>query len=130
MKKLLKLLMVIAMGFLPLALVPNVLANVPAWNIESMPNNEALLHPGTTTYCNKNFVVENMGTDTATVQVIMGNGANYRFDQIEPSGKKSYALSSENSFAGGWEGAKNTQINEARIVNSTGGTAQLKVHCK
>lgn len=120
--------------FIPLAFVLMVSgqawAEVPMWFVEEMQNEQAILEPGTTTYCNKDFLVENMGNETAEVQVILGNGSNYSFDQLEPNGKKSYSLSGDYGFTGGWETSKSSHVDEARIINSTGGTSKIKVDCK
>ncbi|KMP12298.1 hypothetical protein UR09_01450 [Candidatus Nitromaritima sp. SCGC AAA799-A02] len=111
-------------------MAPNVWADVPSWFIEDMKNSEAILNPGTTTYCDENFKIENMGQESAHVQVILGNGSNYAFDMIEPGQTKSYSLKGGYEKAGGWKEADNVKIDEARIVNSTAGTSKLKVHCK
>ena len=116
-------------GVFALLFVPNTHANVPAWFVEDMPNNEAMLEPGTTTYCNKNFLVENMSDERAEVQVILGNGANYSVDQIEPKGQKSYDLTSDYGLTGGWESSLLAKIDDARIINTTGGKSNLKIHC-
>ncbi len=105
-------------------------ADEPAWFIEEMKNNEAVLEPGTTTYCNKDFKVENLSQNMAEVQVILGNGSNYSFDQLGPKGVKSYTLTSDYEMSGGWVETRNIHIDEARIINSTGGTSKIKVHCK
>lgn len=109
---------------------PNVSADVPAWFIESMHNDEAILAPGTTTYCDKNFTVKNMSDEVAHVQVILGNGSNYAFDMLEPGATVAYSLSGGYEKSGGWEEAKNVRIDDARIVNSAGGTGNIKVFCK
>jgi hypothetical protein len=108
----------------------NVSADVQPWFVEEMHNDEAILFPGTTTYCNKDFKVENMGTDLAEVHVILGNGANYATDQLEPGAVKSYSLSADYPQSGGWEGMKGIHIDDARIVNGTAGMSDIKVHCK
>ncbi|GJL77445.1 MAG: hypothetical protein NPINA01_04340 [Nitrospinaceae bacterium] len=105
-------------------------AEVEPWFVEEVKNNEAVLEPGTTTYCNKNFAVENMGSEMAEVQVILGNGANYAHDMLEPGSTKGYSLTSDYPLAGGWEETKGIRIDEARIINNTGGESKIKVHCK
>lgn len=108
----------------------NILADEPGWFIEEMKNHEAILDPGTTTYCDRNFMVENMGDEMAEVHVILGNGSNYAVDQIEPRKTRSYSLDGNYPQSGGWEGTRGVHIDEARIVNSTAGTSSLKIHCK
>ena len=105
-------------------------ADVDPWFVEDIKNNEAVLEPGNTTYCNKDFMVENMGDETAEVHVILGNGANYAYDMLEPKSTKGYTLTSDYPLAGGWEGSKGIFIEDARIVNGTGGDSMIKVHCK
>lgn len=107
-----------------------VTADEPAWFVEEFSGDEAVLEPGTTTYCNKSFMVENMSNEPAEVQVILGNGANYAYDMLEPKETRKYALESNYPLAGGWDETKGIQIDDARIVNSTGGTSKIKVHCK
>ena len=105
------------------------MADVPPWFIEEMENHEVILEPGTTTYCQKDFVLENMGSEIAHVQVILGNGANYAFDRINPGEKMNYSLTGDYPLSGGFEGVKNSHIAEARIVNGSG-HALVKVYCK
>ncbi|NIU44240.1 MAG: hypothetical protein GWN72_08295 [Nitrospinaceae bacterium] len=101
-----------------------------AWFVEDMNQQEAILEPGTTTYCNKDFLVENMSGDPAEVHVILGNGSNYSFDMLEPNSKKEYQLKGGYEQSGGWQETQNVHIDEARIVNSTAGNSKIKVHCK
>ena len=63
-------------------------ADMPMWFVEKMQNDRVVLDPGTTTYCNKDFRVENLGSENAEIQVILGNGANYSHDILKPHGKK------------------------------------------
>jgi hypothetical protein len=117
--------------FTVLFFVPKVsAADVSPWFVEDMKDNVAILEPGTTTYCDKNFVVENMGDQSAEVQVILGNGSNYSFDKLEPNDMKNYSLSANYPLSGGWEETRGISIDEARIINSTGGDSKIKVHCK
>ncbi len=104
-------------------------AEMPMWYVEKIENNQSVLEPGTTTYCSKDFHVENLGKESAEVQVIMGNGANYSSDQLEPNGKKSYSLNADLGFTGGWDTSQTSHTADARIVNTTSGTAKIKVHC-
>ena len=105
-------------------------AEVDPWFVEEVINNEAVLEPGTTTYCDKNFMVENMGDEMAEVQVILGNGANYAWDMLEPRSTKGYSLTSDYPLAGGWDENKGNFIGDARIINGTAGNSNIKVHCK
>ena len=115
-----------------------VLSAVPAWSaeevtadpwfVETMKNHQAVLQPGTTTYCNKNFTVENMGKEMAEVHVIRGNGDNYAIDQIPAGGKLGYKLQDRSVFAG--PASEGNFVDEARIVNSTLGDANLQINCK
>ncbi|PIQ97371.1 MAG: hypothetical protein COV67_04470 [Nitrospinae bacterium CG11_big_fil_rev_8_21_14_0_20_56_8] len=109
---------------------PNAFAGEDYWNIEGMKDNAAVLQPGTTTYCDKNFKVENMGTEMAEVQIILGNGANYTVDRVEPKATKAYTLGPDTSMGGNWENMRSVRIDEARIVNSSGTPSNIKVLCK
>ena len=100
---------------------------VDPWFVEEMSNNEVILEPGTTVYCNKNFSVENMGNDTAEVFILRGSD-NYDIDMIPAKGKLSYKLRDRSIFAG--EASRGIWVSEARIVNSTLGDARLKIRCK
>lgn len=99
-----------------------------SWFVQDMKNSEIMLQPGDMTYCKENFSVENPSKEMAEVGVILGNGANYSFDQITPGGKKAYTLSPVEENITGW--TDKTYIGEARIVNSTGGVNSLKITCK
>ena len=101
---------------------------VEPWFVEPMANNQAILEPGTTTYCNQDFQVENMGDEMAEVHVIRGNGDNYDMDQIPSGGTLGYKLQDRSIFA--TDASKGNWVSEARIVNSTMGNAKLKIHCK
>ncbi len=101
---------------------------VEPWFVETMKNDEALLAPGTTTFCNKNFSVENLGEDMAEVSIIRGNGDNYDKDMIPAGGKLSYDLEDRSIFA--TDASKGNKVDEARIINTTMGSSNLKVHCK
>jgi len=57
------------------------------------------LQRGTTTYCNKNFTVENMGKEMVEVHIIRGNSDNYDKDQIPSGGKLGYKLQDRSVFA-------------------------------
>ncbi len=100
------------------------------WFVEEMKGEEAILEPGTTTYCNKDFMLENMGDDSAEVHVILGNGANYALDQLQPGETMNYSLTGDYPLAGGWDGAKGVRNDDARIINSSGTDSKIKVHCK
>ena len=100
---------------------------VSPWFVEKMSNNEVILEPGTTVYCNKNFSVENMGKDTAEVFILRG-GDNYDIDMIPAKGKLSYNLRDRSIFSG--DASHGQWVSEARIVNSTLGDAKLKIRCK
>ena len=106
---------------------------VDPWYVETMENNQVILEPGTSTYCNKNFKVENMGKEMAEVFIIRGNGDNYDINQIPSGGKLGYKLQDRSIFAtGASEGnwlAGDARA-EARIVNSTLGESKLRVYCK
>ena len=101
---------------------------VDAWFVEAMKDNQAILQPGTTTYCGKDFTVENMGKIMAEVHIIRGNGDNYDIDQIPSGDKRGYKLQDRSVFA--TEASRGNWVDEARIVNSTLGEANLKIHCK
>ncbi len=101
---------------------------VDPWFVETMENNQAILPSGTTTYCNKDFQVENMGTEMAEVFIIRGNGDNYDINRIPSGGKLGYKLQDRSIFATG--ASQGNWVDEARIVNSTLGESKLKVHCK
>ncbi len=105
-------------------------SDVPPWFVEEVKDNVAILDPGTTTYCDKDFTVENMSKESAQVHVILGNGSNYSFDLLEPNASKSYNLSPNYPLSGGWEETRGVRIDEARIINSTAGDSQIKIHCK
>jgi len=105
-------------------------ADVSPWFVEKMVNDEATLVPGNTTYCDKDFKVQNMSEEMAEVHVILGNGANYITDRLEPNASKAYSLNGDYGFSGGWDSSRTTRIDEARIINSTGGMSDLKVICK
>ncbi len=130
MMKINKGLIILTVLFTGFIFSSSVSADVQPWFVEEMQNDEAILIPGTTTYCNKDFKVENMGTELAEVYVILGNGSNYATDQLEPGAVKSYSLSAHYPHSGGWEETKGIHVDEARIVNGTAGMSDIKVHCK
>ncbi len=101
---------------------------VDPWFVETMENNQAILPSGTTTYSNKDFQVENMGTEMAEVFIIRGNGDNYDINRIPSGVKLGYKLQDRSIFATG--ASQGNWVDEARIVNSTLGESKLKVHCK
>ena len=76
---------------------------------------EALLAPGMGTFCEKKFIVQNMGNEFAELELIFGGKQTN--EEIQPKAVMSYNLM-------GQTGAKN----EARIVNS--GDSPIKVECK
>ena len=101
---------------------------VDPWFVVTMEGNQAVLDPGTTTYCNKDFQVENMGQEMAEVFIIRGNGDNFDINQIPSRGKLGYKLQDRSRFATG--ASQGAWVDEARIVNSTLGNSKLKIHCK
>ena len=101
---------------------------VAPWFVETMKNNQAVLSPGTTTYCNTDFQVENMGKEMAEVFIIRGNGDNYDINQIPSGAKLSYKLQDRSIFA--TDASQGNWVDEARIVNSTLGNSKLKIYCK
>ena len=120
-------------GFLIMFLIPlnGGAFEVAPWFIETFnKDNVAVLEPGTTTYCDKSFKVENMGKEDAEVQVILGNGSNYSTDMLAAGDSKSYSLTADYPQSGGWEETRGVRVDEARIINSTLGTSTIKVHCK
>jgi|GEM_PF-1834002 len=100
---------------------------VSGWFIQKMENDRVVLQPGDSTLCNRDFSVRNESRETAEVGVILGNGDNYAFHQVGPGKTLRYSLESgyESSMTDGM-----TAIDEARIVNTTGGVTPLKVECK
>ena len=100
---------------------------VSGWFLQKMENDRVILEPGDSTLCNRDFTVRNESRETAEVGVILGNGDNYAFHQVAPGKTLRYSLESgyESSITGGM-----TAIDEARIVNTTGGVTPLKVECK
>ena len=105
-------------------------SEVSPWFIETFSDDVAVLEPGTTTYCDKNFKIENMGKESAEVQVILGNGSNYSTDMLAAGDLKSYSLTGDYPQSGGWDGARGVRVDDARIINSTLGESKIKVHCK
>jgi len=103
---------------------------VSPWFVEEMQGDEAILEPGTTTYCNKDFMLENMGDDSAEVHVILGNGANYALDKLQPGETMQYSFTDDYPLSGGWDEAKGVYIEDARIVNSSGTDSKIRVQCK
>ncbi len=98
------------------------------WFVETMKNNQVVLQPGTTTYCNKDFTVENMGKEMAEVFIIRGNGDNYDINRIPSGGKLGYKLQDRSIFATG--ASQGIWVDDAGLVNSTLGEARLKISCK
>ncbi len=105
-------------------------ADADPWFVEDIKGDQAILEPGTTTYCNKDFKVENMSDQEAEVQIILGNGAKYAHEMLEPKASKSFKLGGGYEMAEGWHAPESIHVDDARIVNVTGGTSELKVHCK
>jgi len=103
---------------------------VSPWFVEEMKGDEAILAPGTTTYCNKDFMLENMGDDSAEVHVILGNGANYALDKLQPGETMQYSFTDDYPLSGGWDEAKGVNIEDARIVNSSGTDSKIRVRCE
>lgn len=101
---------------------------VDPWFVEPMENNQAVLDPGTTTYCNKDFQIENLGQGMAEVLIIRGNGDNFDTNQIPSGGKLSYKLQDRSRFATG--GSQGNWVSEVRIVNATLGESKIKIYCK
>jgi len=101
---------------------------VDPWFVETMENNQAVLEPGTTTYCNKDFQVENLGQEMAEVLIIRGNGDNYDIDRIPSGGKLGYKLQDRSIFA--TSASQGNWVTEVRIVNATLGNSKLKIYCK
>ena len=100
------------------------------WFVETFHDDMAVLEPGTTTYCDKNFMIENMSKEIAEVQVILGNGSNYSVDMLAAGDSKSYSLTADYPLSGGWSETRGVRVDEARIINSGGTTSKIKVHCK
>lgn len=123
-----KIFLITVVAFSFFAVAPLFAADVPGWFIEEKKDNVAMLAPGTTTYCNEDFQIENMGNEMAEVNVILGNGDNYAFEQLQPKEKKSYSL--KGGLPSATESGKSVWIDEARIVNSTAGDSHIKVRCK
>ncbi len=119
-------------GFLIMFLIPlnGVAAEQSPWFVETFHDDMAVLEPGTTTYCDKNFMIENMSNENAEVQVILGNGSNYSTDMLAAGDSKSYSLTADYPQSGGWDETRGVRIDDARIINSTAGTSKIKVHCK
>jgi len=75
-------------------------------------------------------MLENMGDDSAEVHVILGNGANYSLDQLQPGETMQYSFTDEYPLSGGWGEAKGVKIEDARIVNSSGTDSKIRVQCE
>ena len=120
--------LILIVGVLVALMIPAnfAFAEEAPWFTEQIKNSEAVLSPGSNTYCDKNFLVENMGKEPAEVEIIMGNGDNYHYDTLMPNAKAAYSLTPDSPFA--TEGGRGVQIDDARIVNT--GNETLKIHCK
>ncbi|MCF8719975.1 hypothetical protein [Nitrospina gracilis] len=107
---------------------------VEPWFVEGMNNEEMILEPGTTAFCNKDITVQNLsGDEMARVRIARGNGDNYDWDQLEPNETLGYKKDGVSIFAvapGERGPTKGPLFDEARIVNATMGKAKLKVICK
>lgn len=97
------------------------------WNIVPYTNDEAILEPGTTTYCEKDFSVTNMGKEEAHVQIIFDNGDSYWFERYPGNHSKSYKMESGTPFS--TNASKGHKVKGARIVNATAGKSNIKIRC-
>lgn len=93
------------------------------WFTEQLKTSGILLSPGAKTFCNKNFMVENMSQESAEVQVTLGNEDDHYIDTLDPNEKLAYFQS---PFETGDAGSM--RVADARIVNT--GFEAVKVHCK
>jgi hypothetical protein len=108
---------------LGLFILPGVaFADHEPWFPDQLKTKGVLLGPGDSTYCNKDFMVENMSQETAEVQVLLGKD-NYHFDIIEPDEKLAYFQS---PTVQGNE--KVGMVDDARIINT--GFEAIRVHCR
>lgn len=104
-------------------------ATVEPWFVEGMNQEEMILEPGTTAYCNKNITVQNMSeSEEAHVRIVRGNGDNYDWDQLDPSATLAYKKQGSSIFSGA--AGSSQHVADVRIINGTMGTAKLKVLCK
>ncbi|QPJ64699.1 MAG: hypothetical protein G3M78_04555 [Candidatus Nitrohelix vancouverensis] len=87
-----------------------------------------LLKPGDTTICSNSMRIQNPSDDLASVQVILGNGVHYSFDQLEPKETREYSLTAD-YMSSGWENGKGVKISDARVVNVSGGEGHLVIDC-
>lgn len=109
--------------FLLCVMPPSVaFADHEPWFTDQLKTKGVLLNPGAKTYCNKNFMIENMSLENAEVQVIMGNEENY-YDTLEPDEKLAYFQSPFDIDIG-----NDAHVDDVRIVNT--GFETVKVHCK
>lgn len=110
-------------SFLGLLILPDVaFADHEPWFPDQLKTKGVLLSPGDRTFCNKDFMVENLSEESAEVQVLLGRD-NYYFDTLEPDEKLAYFQS---PLAKGDE--KDVMVDDARIINT--GFEMVKVHCK
>ncbi|NIR52025.1 hypothetical protein GWN15_27225 [candidate division KSB1 bacterium] len=104
---------------------------VDPWFVEGVNKDQVVLQPGNTAYCNKRqFRVENMGEDSAEIHVIMGNGANYIWEKLEPKSMKTYSTQDKPTLFAQEDVGEAVTIQESRIVNGTAGDSRLKVYCE
>ncbi|CAI2717666.1 hypothetical protein [Nitrospina watsonii] len=107
---------------------------VEPWFVEGFNNEEMILEPGTTAFCNKDITVQNLSEDeVARVRIARGNGDNYDWDKLEPNETLGYKKGGVSIFAiaPGKRGPNSGPLfDEARIVNATMGHAKLKILCK
>lgn len=104
-------------------------ATADPWFVEGMNQEEMILEPGTTAYCNKDVTVQNLsGDETAHVRIVRGNGDNYDWDQLEPNETLGYKKQAASVFSGAAGIAQH--VEDIRIINGTMGNAKLKVLCK
>ncbi len=122
-----KRLITLVLGVVLIFSISPAMADTDAWYVEAVKGGEVELVPGTTTYCDKPFKIENQGMELAEVHVIMGNGSSTNWDHLQPKESKMYQLGMGEIKS---PNAESHLVSEARIINSTAGTASIKVYCK
>ncbi len=91
-----------------------------------IPIHQTVLEPGWRLSCSSNFVVENIGSNFARIEVNLGRDGKI-IDIINPWGKRGYNLIEKISFEK--QLGKTVDIDDVALIKNSSDNSRISIHC-
>ena len=101
-------------------------ADYPSMTREATPMHQIVLEPGWRSSCSTDFVIQNLGTEMAEIEITLGKDGKIK-DMIYQWDKRGYELIPSLSFAK--QLGKTVDIDDVAMIKNNSKTSKVSVHC-